>query len=473
MIARLRMASVIGFLSVAGMAWAAKVLPGLPTLSIDDFPREVRRQVQQAYNAANARPNDPEASGKLGMLLDLYNRPDEAARCYERAQQLGPNVFKWFYYEGILRTHQKNQAQAVVLFRAALRIDPTYLPARLKFAASLLENANLEESLKTYTAILKDYPDSAEAYYGLGRILSLRGDAAGATKSFQRALELFPAYGAAHYALAQADRKLGNQAGAATELRLYEANRTLVPPMDDPLRDAMRDLDIAAAAHLEWGLELQQVGRSRDAIAETEKAAVLDPQLVQAQVNLIILYGQVGDFAKGEEHFRKAVALNPHQFPDAYYDYGVLLMKANRLPEAAQAFQEAIEIKPSYADAHNNLGYLMEREGKLEDAASEYQKAIEANPNFRQAHFNLGRILINKQDFQKGIDQFRQTLTPVDESTPAYMYALGAAYGRAGDKQHALDYLNQARIQADSFGQKQLLVEIEGDIRKLSSDIHQ
>ncbi|MGA2988038.1 MAG: tetratricopeptide repeat protein [Terriglobia bacterium] len=472
MFARMRIALLIGVVCVAGLARAAEVLPGLPALSIDDFPREVRQQVQQAYKAASDRPDDPEASGKLAMLLDLYNRPDDAARCYERAQQFGPSVFKWFYYEGNLRWRQKNQAQAVTLFREALRIDPTYLPARLKFAVSLLENANLEESWGVYTAILKDYPDLAEAYYGLGRISSLRGDTAGAIKSLQRAAELFPPYGAAHYALAQADRKLGDRAGAEAQLKLYEANRNLVPPIEDQLRDAMRDLEMAAAAHLERGLELQQVGRSQDAIAETEKAAALDPQLVQAQVNLIILYGRMGNFGKAEEHYQKAVALNPHQFPDAYYDYGVLLMNANRLQEAAQVFRRAIEIKPSYADAHNNLGYLLEREGKLDEAAGEYRKALDANPDFRQAHFNLGRILINKKNFEEGIEQLRQTLTPTDEGTPSYLYALGAAYGRAGNKQQALEYLNQARIQADSFGQKQLLVEIEGDIRKLSTEPH-
>jgi Flp pilus assembly protein TadD len=229
------------------------------------------------------------------------------------------------------------------------------------------------------------------------------------------------------------------------------ANRTLVPPIEDPLRDAMRALDMSAAAHLEWGLELRQVGRTREAVAETEKAAALDPQLVQAQVNLIILYGQLGDFTNAEAHYRKAVALNPHQLPEAYYDYGVVLMKAHRLSEAEQAFRQAIEINPSYADAHNNLGYLLELEGKLDDAATEYRKAVETRPDFRQAHFNLARILINKQDLPGGINQLLQTVTPSDENTPTYLYALGAAYGRAGNKEQVLEYLGHAREQARSY----------------------
>lgn len=467
-----RVALLVGALGVAGMARPAEALPALPVLALDAFPREVRQQVQEAYNAAHAHPRDAEASGKLGMLLDLYHRPEDAARCYLRAQQLTPNVFKWYYYAGVLRMQQKNQAKAVAEFRQGLRIDPAYLPARLKLAASLLESGNLDEAWKVYSAITKEYPDWAEACYGMGRISSLRGDAPGAIIWLNRAEELFPTYGAAHYALAQAERKLGRAEDAAAQLKLYQATRDFVPPIEDPLRDAMREVDMAAAAHLEWGVELQQVGRIKDAIAQTEKAAALDPQLVQAQVNLIILYGQVGDFESAEKHYRQAIALNPRQFPDAYYNYGVLLMNAGRLPEAAQAFRQALVVKPAYADAHNNLGYLLESEGKLDAAADEYRKALEAKPDFRQAHFNLARILINRQDLQGGIEQLRQTLTPLDQNTPSFLYALGAAYGRAGDTRQALDYLQQAHDQATVFGQKQLLVDIDHDIHRLSTEVH-
>jgi tetratricopeptide (TPR) repeat protein len=464
---------LVGAFCLTALAMAGESLPRFPKLVITDFPKEVQKQVQQAYAAAREHPSDAEASGKLAMLLDLYHRPEEAALCYDRAMQLAPREFKWPYYEGSLRTRQKQRAQAVALFRQALHLNPRYLPARLKFAESLLEDAKLEESRAVYAAILKEDPDTAEAYYGLGRIANLQGESAKALQSFQRAVELFPTYGAAHYALAQTERKLGNSAPAEAQLKLYQANRNIVPPIEDPLRDAMRNLDMAAASHLAWGIDLEQVGRTEDAIAETEKAAALDPTLVQAQLNLVILYGREGDFTKAEEHYQKAVALNPHQFPDIYYDYGVLLMNAKRFPEAERAFRQAIEIKPAYADAHNNLGFLLEQDGKLDEAAAEYRKAVEAKPDFRQAHYNLGRILINQQNFQEGIEQLRQTLTPVDFATPTYLYALGAAYGRAGNKQEAMEYLNQARAQADSFGQKQLLAAIDGDIRKLSADTRQ
>ena len=444
-------------------------IPNLPTLDLGGLPAEVHSQVQQAYDSAREHAGDAEASGKLGMLLDLYNRPEEAAACYQRAHDLDPGTFKWLYYQGMLLAKQKKSDEAVESFREALRLDPTYLPVRLKLAENLLAAGKMDDSRQIYSGILKEFPDSAEAHYGLGRISVFQGKLTEARQSLRRACELFPPYGAAHYALAQVAQKLGENADGEEQIKLYEQNKNVVPPVEDPLRDALRALDRGATSHLERGLALDQVGRLDDALAETERAAELDPTMVKAHINLIILYGRKGDFQKAEEHFQTAVKLNPNQFPDAYYNYGVLLVREGKLDAAEKAFRQVLEISPSYADAHNNLGNLLERQGKLQEAIAEYKEAIESKPDFRQAHFNLGRILVSQQQYPEGIGHLQQTLTPVDESTPAYLYALGAAYGRAGDHQNALRYLRQARDEASGRGQAQLLASIEKDLQSLEA----
>jgi tetratricopeptide (TPR) repeat protein len=465
-----RVAVLILGLPLCTLAGESARVADLPKVTLTDFPSEVRTQVQQAYEAAHQHPRDAEASGRLGMLLDLYHRPDEASICYQAAHELDPKSFKWLYYLGSLQAKQGKHLEAAQTLRAVLRLRPDYLPARLKLGDSLFAAGELDQSNETYSAIIKQWPEAAEAYYGLGRISAARGNQTEARELFRKACDLFPPYGAAHYALAQVDRKLGRSEESDQQLSLHAKTRTLVPPVEDPLRDALRALDVAAESHLERGVELEQAGRLEDAIAETEKALRLDPTLVLAHANLIILYGRTGNLEKAEEHYRAAVMLNPNQFPDAYYNYGMVLMKEGKLDEAEGAFSKALEINPSFADAHNNLGFLLERQGKFAEAIAEYKKAVEHQPDFRQAHFNLGRVLVNQRQYEEGIQQLEQTLKPVDDATPAYLYALGAAYGRAGERQKALRYLQEAREQASARGQAQLLIDIEKDLQALGAE---
>ena len=441
--------------------------PELQQVNVASFPPETREQLEAAYAAARQNPQDASASGRLGMLLDLYHRPADASVCYQRAHLIEPGAFAWLYYWGSLLLNQQRMEEAAGVLSSAVEIKPEYVPARLKLGEALLETRKNDAAKEIYEGVLKEHPEVAEAYYGLGRVQAARGDEAGAAESYRKACELFPAYGAAHYGLAMAYRKLGRTAEAQEQATLHERNRYIVPPSADPLRDELRKLDLSAAAHLERGVQLEEVGRFEDAIAETEKALELDPLLVKAHVNLLILYGRTGNAEKAKEQYEAVVAMDPDQFPEAYYNYGVLAMKENHFGEAEEAFRKAVTLAPSNEAAHSNLGYLLEHEGKLPEAAVEFRKLIELRPNSRQGHFELGRILVNLQQYDEAIEQFRQTLTPNDENTPAYLYAIGAAYGREGDNAHARDYLQQAKDLAAAHGQTALVSEIERDLERV------
>lgn len=453
--------------STAVLAAQTAPAPAIPQINLSEFPAEVRGQLQQAYQFARHNPLNANAAGRLGMLLHLYNHPEQALECYDRARALAPRAFDWPYYQALLLERQKKYALAAERLRQALRIDPAYLPARLRLAESLLAAGQVDESATIYASLVKEYPDSAEARYGMGRIWAAQGETRQAAQAFEKACQLFPRYGAAHYALAQADRKLGKTAPAEEQRKLYQGARNIVPPVKDPRRNALRALDQSSTALLERGVALEQVGRVDDAIRATERAAQLNPGLVQAHLNLMILYGRRGDFARAEQHFRAAMALNSTQFPAAYYDFGVLMMNEGKPAEAEQAFEKAVEIDPNYAEARNNLGYLLERQGKLAEASEEYRHAVEAQPAFAKAHFNLGRILVNQGDYREGIQQLKLALDAGGQNAPEYLYALGAAYGRAGDATKALEYLQKAREGAAASGQKALVSDIEKDMARL------
>lgn len=63
--------------------------------------------------------------------------------------------------------------------------------------------------------------------------------------------------------------------------------------------------------------------------------------------NLGQTYCLMGDYAKSEEIYNTLIASNP-TFPEAYYDYALLLEKLGRKEEAVQNIEKALQYKTSY-----------------------------------------------------------------------------------------------------------------------------
>ncbi len=443
-------------------------LTPLPKLSLQQFLPAVREQVQVAYDAVVAHPRNAAANGKLGMVLQAYGLLEGAEIAYRRAHQLAPSHFDWIYYLGQMQASQGNCDDAVKSLRKALNLNPGYLPARMKLAECLRASAQSEESETLYRAILKDHPDSAEAYYGLGKVQTARHDVRAALASYRAACNLFPEFGAAHYVLALAYRTLGEEEKSQEEFQSYEKNKETGPPAQDPLLEEVHTLNRGAAIEIRSGYDLERAGKLQEAAEAHERALKIDPVMVQAHVNLISIYGRLKELEKAEQHYRKAVQLAPDE-EGAHYNYGVLMTGAGRYEEAEQAFRKALEINPSHAEARNNLGALLEQRGRFAEAEAEFQKAVAEEPGYRLAHFHLGRLLVNRGDFSAGIQHLLKTIAPEDDSTPGYLYALGAAYARAGDRESAIRYLRESRDKAQSRGQHQLVASIENDLKILGA----
>jgi tetratricopeptide (TPR) repeat protein len=443
-------------------------VPELPTPALENVSPRVRDQIREAYSDARAHLADANSSGRLGMIFQAYGLWHEAALSYRRAIRLAPSNFKWIYYLGTVEASQGHCSEAAASFRSALHLDPNYLPAQLGLANCQLTSADWNGSEELYGAIVRNHSDNADAYYGLGRVRASRRDFPGAADAYGKACALFPDFGAAHYALALVYRTLGQDDKAEEQLRLFETNKDAAPPSNDSLLNEVRALNLSASSQVQAGIDLERQGRLEESVMAHEKALQIDPQMVQAHINLIELYSRTGQFDKAEEHYRAAVRVQPYSV-EGYYNYGVLLLTTQRFEAAESAFRKTIEINPFHASAHNNMGYLLERRGRLVEAAAEYRKAIDNKPSDRQAHFNLGRVLVNQHDYNGGIQELKKTIEPEDGDTPRYIYALGAAFARSGDRQNALHYIRRARDGAVARGQSGLVDSIERDLRILET----
>jgi tetratricopeptide (TPR) repeat protein len=400
------------------------------------------------------------------MTLQAYSLYDAAAATYVRAQLLEPEKFDWIYFLAAVKMAQGRFDAAVDSFRVALRIRPEDPVTELRLADCLIALAKWDDADTHYRHILDRHPDYARAWYGLGRVQAAKREHAAALQAYARACEIFPAFGAAHFALAGELRLLGRKAEMGQHLAAYSRNATVEPPLQDPLFERIHELNLGTQSRLQRAAELERAGLLKEAIAENQDALVLDPRNVQAHINLLSLFARTADLSKARQQFEAAVALDPGR-SDAWYNDGVLLFQQQDYAGAESAFRKALEINPDYAEAHNHLGAIYERLDRLPDAAKEFRSAIASRPDYPLARFYLGRLLVNEQRYDEAIQQFLRALTPEDEQTTVYLYALAATYARSGDRAHALAYFQKAHDAAAAHGQSRLLASIDSDLRAL------
>ncbi len=448
------------------LAAAQAALPPVPQLALDTYPAAARDAVARAHRDAVRRPTDPSAVSALARTLHAWEQWGAAHDAYARAQALAPDAFEWPYLDAVVLQRLARHADAAARLERALQAAPGYLPARVKRAEALLDAGDLEPAKRAFEALSGVPAAVPAAELGLGRIAAAEGRHDAAVAHLERAVALFPEWGAAYYALALSYRAVGRREDAQRALERHAQYGARWPAIDDPVLATVTALRDDAETTLRKGLKLADAGDLAGAIAAHEAALARDPSIAQAHVNLISLYGRTGQWAKAEEHYRAAVVLG-FNLDEAHYDYGVLLGLQKQWALAEAAYRQALAVNPHHAQASNNLGQVLEGARHVEEAATAYRQAVESQPTFRLARFNLGRMLLALGRPEEAIGELEKLTEPRDDEAPRYLFALATAHVRAGHRAEGIKWATDARQLALERGQNELAAAIERDLARL------
>jgi tetratricopeptide (TPR) repeat protein len=138
---------------------------------------------------------------------------------------------------------------------------------------------------------------------------------------------------------------------------------------------AMQSTD--PARRIDLAEDLAECGRLPEAIVEYEEAIRLTAEpasQARSYGSLAILYGEVGEYFKARESYRKVLRIDPQLGDEmirnlsrafaanpsggGYLSLGMLLEAAGRIPEARIAYQQALKLDPALAEARQSLDAL-------------------------------------------------------------------------------------------------------------------
>jgi tetratricopeptide (TPR) repeat protein len=452
--------------ALGGSAQSSAPAGALPVIDLSGLSGAARAAIGEAYAVAGANPRSAEELGRLAITLHAWEQWDPAAEAYNAARELAPGDRRWWYLAGLLEVARGRHGDALPLLERAAALAPDDPAGRLRVAEARLETGDFGGSEPLLLELAREPRTAVPAQYGLGRVATARGDHAGAVGHFGRAVAGYADFGAAHYGLALAYRRLGRHADASKALARQQKCLACWPAVQDEIAALVPAARGDAAAILKRGIQLAAHGDVTGAIEAHERALALTPSLAQARVNLITLYGRAARYTEAEVQFRAAVT-EGRNLGEAHANYAQVLLAQRRAAEAIPAFRAALEANSSDAASLNGLGLALEMTGDQAAALGAYEQAVAGAPTFRAARFNLGRLLVSSGRLKEAISQFERLQEPEDEETPRYLFALSAARVRAGEIEDGRAQAAAALAMARRYGQQELAVSIERDLAGL------
>jgi TolB-like protein/Tfp pilus assembly protein PilF len=288
-------------------------------------------------------------------------------------------------------------------------------------------NANRTASTAAYEALL------------IGQNVFRRGrydDTRRALVAFERAVELDPAYAAAHAALANARAAVADfaaSAAARTEgkqaaLASAEQAVNLAPQLADGYVVRAR---LRMALLWDW----------RGAEADYRRALALEPNRTEVLVGIGLVFNNLQRYDEAIVALRRAIAADPLSWL-AWLLCGAALARTGEVGESRKAFARALEISPDSSFAHYELGCLELAQGRTADALA----------NFRQAGAAFS---------QAGIAMAAHTLGQAAESQAAltelesryavgFLFQIAQVHAWRGDRDAAFEWLERAFEQRDA-----------------------
>lgn len=134
---------------------------------------------------------------------------------------------------------------------------------------------------------------------------------------------------------------------------------------------------------------------------------------------------------------RQALDSRPDD-PLLHCELAGLLHNAGRGAEAAEHFQRAIELDPTFRRAWYNLGCVWNELGCEADAIPCFRRSLELEPAHAPSHHNLGQSLFNLGDTDGAIEQYRQAIALGAGSLSETMLAMTIAVSPSADPQTIL-----------------------------------
>ncbi|OAN52393.1 hypothetical protein A6A04_00100 [Paramagnetospirillum marisnigri] len=316
-----------------------------------------------------------------GLIEELGGRLDQAETRFKAALAAQTSVRTVETVGAFYQRHDRMEAARAL-----------YLRYRLEHNDRALFDGDRQFALGAAAPAVVNTPTEglAEAMFDTASLLR-QGAAHDLALVFSRmALALRPNFPMAHILVADT---LGHQR------RLEEAN--------DIYRAIPKSSQVSGFARLRLAVNLDELGRSDDAVSELSALAAERPDSHDPLMALGDIFRRHKRYAEAADAYDRALARVDTKDPRNWtllYARGIALERSKQWNRAERDFLEALRLKPDQPDVLNYLGYTWVDQGlNVEQGRKLIERAVELRPNDGAIVDSLGWALYRMGEFQAAV----------------------------------------------------------------------
>lgn len=385
-------------------------------------------------------------------------------------------------------------------YNYALQLEPDNSTALFNRALLRFEVMELDNAAKDFTEVLALNPDNFHARYNRGLVYLELEKNRDALADFNSIAAKYPRFYPVYYAIAEANRRLGNLQAVGLNLRKAEslvANYVANPeknPLDRPKIDAGKTYDAAGQENLSEDEVMEKFNRLVTTSSPTETQLSFNDR-IQGRVqdrtmsvapepayaltfiapevslrNVSNYFRELDDinqrrflndrlylvaaspspsdektihnlFDKEEMYSRMLAVDNPR--PIDWLARGVIRTMLKNYEGAEEDFTKALSSADNFTSALMGRAFVYAALERPTLAVADLDEALRINPMLVFAWFNKGIILYNLGDYTSAMQAFAEAIR-LDPTLGAAFYNRGLCYMHSGNRQAAFADLSKA-----------------------------
>ncbi|NLH16874.1 MAG: tetratricopeptide repeat protein [Phycisphaerae bacterium] len=333
------------------------------------------------FDTTDFNPWD-DADRMAGMAFEMYEngQMDMALTQLEEAIEINPNNSAWLFNKGLTLDAMERYLEAIESFEQALELSPDDPEILNSLAVDYTRTGQYDRALRTFEHIQTVDPSFEPAY--CNRIIAYTE-----LDQHDKAEEMF---------------YLAQQINPDCPICFYNIGNSLFSRQ-----------------------------RYKRAIWCWQRTAQLEPTHPQIHFRIAQAYWADGDAENAQKYFLAELRVNPGD-TDAILEFGIFLLKSDRIEPAKEKFNRCLELSPDFAPAKFYLGEIAMKQGNCEAAHQWFSAAQQNDRRLPGPAFRLAQLAVAAGDTKQAVKYLKDEYA-LSISDPEVLLTMGQMFMELGE----------------------------------------